>query len=120
MTEDLPRAKLNRKKIEIEKRSIELEEFGRGMKLQVINVYRNFENAKLSLESAKRALSLNEKIYDKASIKYNEGVGSSVELTQAEGSLYQSQAVYINSLYDLITSKTELDIATGDILQYQN
>lgn len=114
------KSKIEQKKIEIEKRTIELEEFDRGMKVQAINAYRNFENAKTSLESAKRALALNEKIYNKATIKYNEGVGSSVEVTQAQASLFQSQAQYINSLYDLLTSKTELDIATGDILQYQN
>ena len=114
------KSKVEQKKIEIEKRNIELQEFDRGMQLQVYNAQRNFENAKLSLESSKRALALNEKIYDKAQIKYREGVGSSVEVTQAEGSLYQSQAQYVNALYDILTTKTELDIATGKILNYQN
>lgn len=114
------KSKIQQKKIEIDKRNIELKEFDRAMKLQVTNAYRNFENAKLSLDAAKKVLELNEKIFDKAQIKYNEGVGSSVELTQAESSLYQSQAQYINALYDLLTTKTEIDIATGEILKYSN
>lgn len=114
------KSKIEQKKIEIEKRNIELEEFDRAMKLQVLNAYRNFENAKLSLDAAKKVLALNEKIFSKAQIKYKEGVGSSVELTQAEGSLYTSQAQYINALYDLLTTKTEIDIATGEILDYNN
>ena len=114
------KSKIQQKKIEIEKREIELAEFDRAMHLQVINAQSNFENAKLSLDNAKKVLTLNEKIYDKANIKYKEGVGSSVELTQAESSLYQSQALYINALYDLLTTKTEIDIATGDILSLIN
>ncbi len=112
------KSKLEQKKIEIEKKNLELAEFDRGMKLQVYNAHINFENSKLSLESSKRALALNDKIYKKTNIKYKEGVGSSVEVTQAEASLYQSQAQYINALYDLLTARTELDIATGEILNY--
>jgi len=108
---------IEQKKIEIEKRQIELVEFDRAMHLQVKNSLGNFENSILSLDVAKRALKLNEKIFQKAQIKYNEGVGSSIELSQAEASLYQSQATYINALYDLLTTKTELDIATGNILK---
>lgn len=114
------KSKIQQKKIEIEKREIELAEFDRAMHLQVMNAQSNFENAKLALDNAKKVLALNEKIYDKANIKYKEGVGSSVELTQAESSLYQSQALYINALYDLLTTKTEIDIATGDILSLIN
>ncbi len=110
------KSKIQQKKIEIEKREIELAEFDRAMHLQVLNARGNFETAQLSLDNAKKVLALNEKIYDKARIKYREGVGSSIEVTQAEASLYQSQAQYINALYDLLTTKTEIDIATGDIL----
>ncbi len=114
------KSKIQQKMIDIEKKNIELLEFDRAMKLQVLNAQGNFENAKRSLEAAKKVLALNEKIYEKAIIKYEEGVGSSLEVTQAESSLYQSQALYINSLYDLLTTKTEIDIATGEILKQFN
>lgn len=41
-------------------------------------------------------------------------------MAQAEASLYQAQANYIDALYALLTSKTELDIATGQILKTFN
>jgi len=112
-------SKIQQKKIEIEKREIELSEFDRAMLLQVANAQSQISIARSSLESAKRALALNEKIFDKTQIKYREGVGSSIEVTQAERSLYASQAQYINSLYDLLTAKTELDIASGEVLNYK-
>jgi len=112
----LTKSRIQQKKIEIEKKEIQLADFDRAMHLQVLNARGNFESAQLSLDNAKKVLTLNEKIYEKARIKYREGVGSSIEVTQAEASLYQSQAQYINALYDLLTTKTEIDIATGEIL----
>ena len=72
-------------------------------------------NRKTSLENRKRALELSENIYNKTKIKFTEGVGSSVEVMQAEASLYESQTNYINALYDLLIAKTDLDIAKGEI-----
>ena len=112
-------SKIQQKKIEIEKRQIELSEFDRAILLQIFNAQAQIEIAQSSLGSAKRALALNEKIYNKTQIKYREGVGSSVEVTQAEGSLYGAQATYINALYDLLTARTELNIATGEALNYK-
>lgn len=109
------KSKIAQKKIEIEKRTLELSEFERAMTLQIMNTETQYNNAKRSLSNAKRSLALNEKIFNKTQIKYTEGVGSSVEVTQAESSLYQAQANYINALYDLLSSKTELDIASGEI-----
>lgn len=114
------KAKLQQKKIEIEKREIELAEFDRGMRLQVMNASTQYENAKKTLESVQRTLDLNEKIYNTTQIKYKEGVGSSIEVTQAESSLYQAQANYINALYDVLTTRTELAIASGELLKNRN
>ncbi len=113
----LTKSKIQQKKIEIEKRQIELSEFDRAMTLQVISAETQYQNARRSLENAKKSMALNEKIHSKTQIKYKEGVGSSVEVTQAEASLYLAQANYINALYDVASSKTELDIATGQILK---
>jgi outer membrane protein TolC len=114
------KSKLEIKKIVLSKREYELEETRRAIHLQISNALTNFDNARSALNRSVKALELNEKIYDKTNIKYREGVGSSVELTQAEASLHQSQASYINALYELLVSKTDLDIATGAILKILN
>ena len=72
-------------------------------------------NALQTLESRKRALDISKSIYDKTLIKFREGVGSSLEVTQAESALYQAQGVYINAMYDLLSAKIDLDNATGKI-----
>ncbi len=111
------KSRIEKKKIELQKREIELEEFDRALTLQVSTALISFQNSKLALDNAKRSLALSEKIYDRTKIKFKEGVGSSIEIIQAESTLYGAQAQYINALYDLLTSKTDLDIATGEILK---
>ena len=85
------------------------------MTLQVKNALLNFQNAKKLVENRRKAVDVNQNIFNKTLIKFKEGVGSSVEVTQAESSLYQAQGVYTNALYDLLTSNIELQSALGKL-----
>lgn len=67
----------------------------------------------------KQNLELAQEIYTKANIKYKEGVGSSLEIVQAENDLKTSQTNYLNALYDLVISKIDLKKATGTDLLAQ-
>lgn len=108
-------AKIQKSKLKIESIGLQQDEFKRGVSLAVNNSYLAYQNAKETLENRKKSLALSEKIYNKTQIKFKEGVGSSVELKQAESSLYQSQGSYINALYDLLSTKVDLDIALGKL-----
>jgi len=108
-------AKIQKVKLNMEKVELQKEEFERGMRLQVRNAEVAFNNAKRMLANRKKALTMNESIYERTQVKFKEGVGSSVEVTQAENSLYNAQNNYINSLYDLLKAKVDLDIALGTL-----
>lgn len=81
--------------------------------LQVTIAHRNYKNALEKIESRKRNVELAERIFEIAQIKYREGMGSSLEIIQAEQSLFQSQQNYIQALYDFIVAKIDLEIAYG-------
>lgn len=102
-------------KIDVEKIKLQRADFERSVYLQTNNARLQYVNAKKTLTNREKALEIVEDIYNKTSIKFREGVGSSIELTQAEAQLYEAQANYINALYDLLISKTDLDIALGNI-----
>lgn len=102
------RAQVNYEKIKIQKEDTE-----RAIMLQVKNASVDYRNAVESLEATEKSLNLAEKIYNTTKIKYKEGVGSSIEVTQAEQSLYQAQGNYNNALYELLLAKTNLDKAVG-------
>jgi len=56
---------------------------------------------------------LAQKIFDTTQIKYRSGVGSSIEVTQAEQALYQTQQNFIQARYQLLVSKQKLDTVLG-------
>ena len=104
-------------KLDIAKTDLQMAEFERGINLQVSNAYQQYLNAKESVYSAKRRQSLAEEIYDVTGIKYKEGVGSSLEKSQAEREVYSAQQQYMQALFELVSSKIALDVATGNINQ---
>lgn len=108
-------AKIEQVKLNMEKTNLQRDDLKRGIRLQVRNAQLSLINARSRVGSRKKNLDLSQKIYDKTKIKFTEGVGSSLEVTQAEASLYEAQSNYINALYDLLIARTDLDIALGTI-----
>lgn len=109
------KGQIQQAKIRVDKLDLQKTEFERAVSLEVKNAKLQYSSAKKTLNQRKRALETINNIYDKTIIKFNEGVGSSVEVTQAENQLYEAQGNYINALYDLLISKTNLDIALGKL-----
>jgi len=109
------KSKLDQAKVDLEKANLRREEFESNMTMEVRNARIEYINSRDAVESRIRSMNLAQEIYDTTQIKYREGVGSSVELTQAESELYNAQTNYIDALYDLIVSKTNLDIALGNM-----
>ena len=86
--------------------SIDLERSSSGASLQ---------NASSSLETQKRNIALAEDIYKVAKTKYDQGVGSNLEVMTAETSLKEAQTAYFSALYDALVAKVDYDKASGNI-----
>ena len=84
-----------------------------SIRLEVVNAQKSYINAFSQLQSQQKNIDLAQKIYDVTLIKYKEGIGSSLEVNQAESSLTETQGLYIGALYDLVVAKTNLDKALG-------
>jgi outer membrane protein TolC len=52
-------------------------------------------------------------------IKYEQGVGSNLEVVDAENSLRQAQTIYYSALFDAMVAKVDLDKAFGKLLPQQ-
>ena len=59
--------------------------------MEVGNARIAYKSASIKVAEQERNLNLAQRIYDTTQIKYREGVGSSLEITQAEQALFQSQ-----------------------------
>ncbi|HAQ38798.1 MAG TPA: hypothetical protein DCX89_09570 [Saprospirales bacterium] len=84
-----------------------------GIDFQVQSARENYLNAKEIIKSRQDNLALAKNIFDTAQLKYKEGVGSSLEIIQAEQSLLESQMNYLKAQYDFLVAKIDLEIALG-------
>ncbi|UZR95105.1 TolC family protein [Chondrinema litorale] len=67
------------------------------------------------LNSERDNMELADEIYRVSNIKYQEGVGSSFELVDAETSLTQAQTNYYNALYNALIAKIDYLKAIGEL-----
>lgn len=107
------KARVQRSKLDLEIVRNQRADLERAISLEVQNARTGYLNAKQRLDNQSRNLQLAERIYQTTQTKYREGVGSSIEISQAEQSLYQTQQLHIQALYDLVQAKIGLDKALG-------
>jgi outer membrane protein TolC len=62
-------------------------------------------------------MTLAEKVARVTKIKYGQGVGSNLEVVDAESSLKESQINYYSALYDVLVAKVDMDKAFGKLVQ---
>lgn len=86
-----------------------------SFRLELNTAKANFQNNNSSLAIVKKNRTLAEDIARSAKIKYDNGVGSSLELVDAESSLREAEANYYSTLYETIIARIDLDKASGTL-----
>lgn len=83
--------------------------------LQVSQARVQYINGLQTLNDQKKNMALAEEVLRVSKIKYQQGIGSSIEVTQAQTALQDADNTYIQGLYDALVSKVDLDKAYGRI-----
>jgi outer membrane protein TolC len=107
------RSVLEQARIGLEQAQLDQQQTTQGILLEIESARIAYLNAGNDLIAQEENSKLAEKIYNTTLIKYREGVGSSLELSNAESTLYQTQGSYIGALFNLLTAKTNLTKALG-------
>ncbi len=107
-------AKIQQAKIDLLQLKNNEQNLDQALSLEVQKAKTNYINGLRQMETQLKNLTLAEEIYQTTLVKYNEGVGSSIEMSNAQSELYKTQATYISALYDLLNAKTDLDKALGN------
>ena len=108
-------SQVRKARLELDKVLVQKRQFEIAMDLEVINARQNLANAETSLTAREKTLRLAERIYNTTLIKYKEGVGSSIETSQAERELYNAQSAHTEALYDVLNARYELKKAIGNL-----
>ncbi|MFA4868222.1 MAG: TolC family protein [Pedobacter sp.] len=102
-------------KLEVMKTENELFNAKNGITNEISVAQKVYINSLRSVENQQRNLTLSQEILRVTRIKYEQGVGSSLEVTNAETAVKEAQNHYITALYDLLISKVDLEKAAGRI-----
>lgn len=82
---------------------------------QVRTIAEGVEEAYLRARGQQRAVGQAHRGFEIASAQYSEGLGSQLELTDAEVALRQSEFNYAQAVYDYLVARAQLDEATGRV-----
>ena len=107
------KAKVKQAKIALMKNENDMEALKQAIDFENSNARTQLKNSLISLENQKSNIELAEKVYKVAQAKYKEGVGSNIEIIQAETALKDAQTNYFNSLYETIISKIDFQKSLG-------
>ncbi len=106
-------AKVQKAKIRLKKLQNQEENLKKSIRLEVNRTKKDFNNALDRAQRQRENLELARKIYQQTKTKYDEGVGSSLEVTNARNDLFNAQSSYINAVYDYLIAEIELKKALG-------
>ncbi|MDG1747300.1 MAG: TolC family protein [Bacteroidia bacterium] len=106
-------SKIREIQYKIDKAETDLEAFSNAASVEWRNARNNYQLQLKQAALQKENMDLAEEIYNKTQIKFKEGVGSTLEITQAEGEFKSAQVNYLNAIYDLVIAKIDYHKAIG-------
>ncbi|MFN4122662.1 MAG: TolC family protein [Flavobacteriales bacterium] len=102
-------ARVQQARLELFKVENQKEQINQSLAMQAAAAETDFKTALEKYRTAEESVRLAEKIRKIADIKYQEGVGSSIERTQAETDLLNAQSAYMSSVLELLNARVNLD-----------
>lgn len=116
-----------RKSKQIQQKKFQLDqiEFSQELVKNQINLEQEqsslqFANNLDALKAQEENMKLAEEVYNVTVIKYQQGVGSNIEVIDADASYKEAQTNYFSALYDALISAVELEKAYGKLNKSTN
>lgn len=106
-------AKMQQARLSILKNENDMLAFQQAVNLETDNARTQLRNSFISLDNQKNNIELAQKVYDIANKKYKEGLGSNIEILQAETALKESQINFYNTLFEAMLAKMDYQKAQG-------
>ncbi|RMG59258.1 MAG: TolC family protein [Bacteroidetes bacterium] len=112
------RAQVQQSQLELRKIRNQFDQFALSMQVEVQTAYHKMQDAYNTVQATQANVELARRVYEVAEIKYREGVGSSLEINDAESQLKQAEANYLNGMYQYLMAELELQKARGEFSRY--
>jgi outer membrane protein TolC len=109
------KANLIKRNISIEQTLISMKAFENASQMEVSAALAKYDRSVKTIEIQKQNLALANEILNISSTQLKEGVGSNLEITNAQQEVKTSQTNYLNAIYDLLNAQIELKKAYGKL-----
>jgi outer membrane protein TolC len=109
----LTRAKINEAQMDVDKAREQARQTKDGIALEVRQAYLNMKEAEKRIDTSGVAVTKAEEDFKIAQIRYSAGVGTNLDVIDAQVALTQAKTNYVQSLYDYNTSRANLNKAMG-------
>jgi outer membrane protein TolC len=107
--------KIDEAKLGLKKIDNEFADMTNALSMETESNRTMLQNAIATLNTQQANLDLAGEVVRVSKLKYDQGVGSNLEVITAESSLREAQTNYYNALYDALVAKVDLDKALGNI-----
>ena len=108
--------KAQQSRINLEKTDNNISQLRQSIDLQIYSANATLVNNLDKLTTQKRNYDLAQEVVRVTKAKYQQGLGSNLEVTNAESSVKESQTNYYAALYDVLVAKVDLEVATGTLI----
>ena len=75
----------------------------------------NYHSAIATLDYQKKNVALAEDVYNQSQKKYESGLGSTLDISNAEADLRVAQSNYVSAMYDAVIAQIDYLYATGQL-----
>jgi outer membrane protein TolC len=107
-------ARYQQAKIKVMQAENNIDFIRKSIDLELVSTSTMLKNASASLDIQKENITIAEDVARVAKIKYDQGVGSNLELVTAETALKEAQTNYYNAMFDALVAKIDYDKANGN------
>ncbi|MGY6744230.1 MAG: TolC family protein [Cecembia sp.] len=84
-----------------------------NIELEKFQAKANLKNSLSALDVQSENMELAREVFRMAKVKYEEGVGSNLEVIEADSALKEAETNYFSALYDALIAKVDLEKALG-------
>lgn len=107
--------KIQQAKYTLEKTNNTIENVKKAIDFEKNAAQINLRNAILNMDAQQKNLELAERVYNTTKKKYEQGVGSSFEVLQADTELQRAQGNYFDALYNAVIARINYFKAVGQL-----
>jgi outer membrane protein len=108
-------ADLKKARLQLEQSQNTLKNFKDSIDEAVAKAINDYHTAINTLDYQKKNVALAEQVYNQSQKKYESGLASTIDITNAQADLRVAQSNYVNAMYDAVIAQIDYLYATGQL-----